>query len=73
MVFGDSLASDIELLVSQGHSFVDVQEYSLPQLRLFIQLAEKRIKLMLRLQYTTSALAFSGDKVQVKNFLKSLE
>ena len=39
----DALATAIEFLISQGHSFTEIRKYSLPQIVLFMKLANKRL------------------------------
>lgn len=41
----DAIASAIEFLISQGHSFRDIKSYSLPQVMLFMRLSRKRLEI----------------------------
>ena len=61
------------MLVANGHSFVEVSNYSLPQLWAFVELVDKRTKRETRVNFISRGLSFGGKKEDIQSFLKSLE
>jgi hypothetical protein len=60
-------------LIGHGHLFSEIQNYNVPQIKIFVELANRRTKIESHAEFSSRLVAAHGNKEQVSGFYKNFK